>query len=185
MRNKHLLWTQNNIITTLLLPLGHIPFTLIQTASTLYPPTSVANIFGNWLHSIDFRFKVLIRVGALAVIWSLWLCRNNKVFNDKNCSLLQVIYKCTSTLRLWSPLQRMENRDLLMEVCTRLEVTPRDIFSPHGCITFGSDHHRPLRQFTIARYRYVFCLFSLSLDLWTGWLCASWLCRGRVYCLSE
>jgi hypothetical protein len=26
MRNKHLLWTRNNIITTLLLPLGHIPF---------------------------------------------------------------------------------------------------------------------------------------------------------------
>jgi hypothetical protein len=30
MRNKHLLWTQNNIITTLLLPLGHIPFTRIS-----------------------------------------------------------------------------------------------------------------------------------------------------------
>jgi hypothetical protein len=27
MRNKHLLWTRNNIITILLLPLGHIPFT--------------------------------------------------------------------------------------------------------------------------------------------------------------
>jgi hypothetical protein len=26
MKNKHLLWTRNNIITTLLLPLGHIPF---------------------------------------------------------------------------------------------------------------------------------------------------------------
>jgi hypothetical protein len=75
---------------------------------------------------------VLIRVGALAVIWSLWLCRNDKVFNDKNYSLLQVIYRCTSTLRLWSPLQRMENRDLFMEVCTLLEATARDIFCPHG-----------------------------------------------------
>jgi hypothetical protein len=71
-------------------------------------------------------------VRAIAVIWSLWLCRNDKVFDDKNCSLLQVINRCTVTLRLWSPLQRLENRDLFMEVCTRLEATARDIFSPHG-----------------------------------------------------
>jgi hypothetical protein len=36
---------------------------------------------------------MLIRVRALAVIWSLWLCRNNKVCNNKNCSLLQVLYR--------------------------------------------------------------------------------------------
>jgi oligoribonuclease NrnB/cAMP/cGMP phosphodiesterase (DHH superfamily) len=55
-----------------------------------------------------------------------------KVFNDKNCSLLQVIYRCTSTLRLWLSLQRVENRDLFMEVCARLEATARDTFSQHG-----------------------------------------------------
>jgi hypothetical protein len=53
-------------------------------------------------------------------------------FNDKNCSLLQVIYRCTGILRLWSPLQRMENRDLFMEVCTRLKATARDTFFLHG-----------------------------------------------------
>jgi hypothetical protein len=31
----------------------------------LYPPTSVANVFGNWLHGIDPRFKLLLRVGTL------------------------------------------------------------------------------------------------------------------------
>jgi hypothetical protein len=64
---------------------------IIQVASTLHPPHSVANIFGNWLHGIDNRFRTLIRVGALAVIWSLWLCRNDKVFNNKLSSPLQVI----------------------------------------------------------------------------------------------
>jgi hypothetical protein len=83
-------------------------WSIIQAASSLYPPTSVANVFGNWLHGTDLRFITLIRVGAIAVIWSLWLCRNDKVFDDKNCSLLQVIYRCTATLRLWSPLQRLE-----------------------------------------------------------------------------
>jgi hypothetical protein len=107
-------------------------WSLLQTASTLYPPTSVANIFRNWLHGIYFRFRVLIRVWVLAVIWSLWLCINDKVFNDKNYSLLQVIYRCTSMLRLWSPLQRIENVDLFMEVYTRLEAMARDNFPPHG-----------------------------------------------------
>jgi hypothetical protein len=75
---------------------------------------------------------MLIRVGALAVIWVLWLCRNDKIYNDKNCSLLLVIYRCIGILRLWSPLQRMENHDLFTEVCTWLEATVRDTFSLHG-----------------------------------------------------
>jgi hypothetical protein len=93
-------------------------WSIIQVASSLYPLNSVANIFGNWLHGIDFGFKTLIRVEALAVIWSLWLCRIDKVFNEKNCSLLQVIYRCTGILCLWSPLQQVENGDLFMEVYT-------------------------------------------------------------------
>ena len=93
---------------------------------------SSGNIFGNWLYGVDNRFKQLIRVAALAVIWSLCLCRNDKVFNDKNCSLMQVIYRTTATLRSWSQLQRVGHRDLFMEVCTRLEDTARDFLSRHG-----------------------------------------------------
>ena len=73
----------------------------IQIASNLYPPSSVANIFGNWLNGVHKRFKQLIREAALAVIWPLWLCRNDKVFNDKNVSVMQVIYRTTATLRAW------------------------------------------------------------------------------------
>ena len=85
----------------------------IQIASNLYPPRSVANIFGNWQHGGDSKERTIIRVGALAVIWSLWLCRNDKVFNDKNTSLLQVLYRCTGLLCSWSTLQHVENRVLL------------------------------------------------------------------------
>jgi hypothetical protein len=107
-------------------------WSLNQVASSLYPPTSVANIFGNCLHGIDLRFRMLIRVGALVVIWLLWLCRNDKVFYDKKCSLLQVLYRCTGILHLWSPLQRLENRDIFMNIYTRLEAIVRDTFPPHG-----------------------------------------------------
>jgi hypothetical protein len=74
-------------------------WSVIQVGSALYPPCSVANIFGNWINGMDHMFKVLIRVGAFVVIWSLRLCRNDKVFNDKNSSLLQVIYRCIILLR--------------------------------------------------------------------------------------
>ena len=97
-----------------------------------HPPWSVANIFGNWLHGIDNKFRTIIRVGAIALIWSLWLCRNDKVFNDKNVSFLQVIYRCTSLLRSWSTLQRVEFRDLFTELSVQLETTARDIFTQHG-----------------------------------------------------
>jgi hypothetical protein len=54
------------------------------------------------------------------------------VFNDENSSILQVIYRAIDTLRSWSSLQRLEDRDLFTEVCARLEATARDTFSQHG-----------------------------------------------------
>jgi hypothetical protein len=107
-------------------------WSVIRAASVLYTPTSIANIFRNWILGIDYKYMILLRVGAMALIWSLWLCRNDKVFNDKNCIILQVIYRCTGTLRIWSQLHRLEDRDLFMEVCTRLEDTVRHLFSRHG-----------------------------------------------------
>jgi hypothetical protein len=70
-------------------------------------------------------------MGAISIIWSLWLCRNDKMFDKKNYSVLQVIYRCIYTLCLWSSLQRVEDRDLFMEVCARLKATARDTFSQH------------------------------------------------------
>jgi hypothetical protein len=99
---------------------------VIQAASGLYPPTSIANVFENWLNGIDYKYRIFLRVGAMALIWSLWLCRNDKFFDNKNSSLLQVIYRCTSTLCLWSQLHRTEDHDLFSEVCTHLEDTASD-----------------------------------------------------------
>jgi hypothetical protein len=78
------------------------------------------------------QYYQYIRVGAIAFIWSLWLYRNEEVFNDKNSSILQVIYRAIGTLCLWSSLQWLEDRDLFMEVYARLEATTRDTFSQHG-----------------------------------------------------
>jgi hypothetical protein len=94
------------------------------------------------------------------VIWSLWLCRNVKVFTNKNCSLLQVLYRCTGILRSWSPLQRLENRGLFTEVCTRLEATAGIVFSHMGGhIIFGLDLHLLFRRSTPHFVLYFILLF--------------------------
>jgi hypothetical protein len=31
--------------------------------SGLYPPTSIANVFGNWIHGIDYKHMILLKVG--------------------------------------------------------------------------------------------------------------------------
>jgi hypothetical protein len=47
----------------------------------------------------------------------------------------------------------MENRDLLMEVCTLLEATARDTFSPHGWpLNHGLNLHLLLRRSTLAHF---------------------------------
>ena len=104
-------------------------FTLpvIQVDSTLYH-IFFSSGYAEWIT----EYRIMFRVRAIAVIWSLWLYRNNKVFNDKNCSLMQVIYRATARLRSWSRLQRVGHLDLFMEVCTRLENTARDFLSQHG-----------------------------------------------------
>jgi hypothetical protein len=71
-------------------------------------------------------------MGAIVVVWSLWLYRNDKIFDDKNSSLLQVVYRATALLRSWSPLQRFEDRDLCTEVSTQLENTAKGFISQHG-----------------------------------------------------
>jgi hypothetical protein len=107
-------------------------WSIIQAVSGLHPPTSIAYIFRNWVHGIDYKYMTLLRVGAMALVWSLWLCRNDKVFNNKNSSIMQIIYRCMGTLRLWSQLHRAEEHDLFSEVCKRLEDTARFLFSHYG-----------------------------------------------------
>jgi hypothetical protein len=42
---------------------------------------------------------------------------------------MNVIYRCTALLYLWSPFQRLENRDLFPEVSTQLEETAKEFIT--------------------------------------------------------
>jgi hypothetical protein len=58
---------------------AHSIWSIIHVASNLYPSSSAASTFGNSSRGIDHKCIILIRVGAVALIWSLWLCRNEMV----------------------------------------------------------------------------------------------------------
>jgi len=59
---------------------------MLHAAWGIRRPSSIANLFGWWLNGIPKQFKNLIRVGAAALCWSVWFCRNAAVFENKNSS---------------------------------------------------------------------------------------------------
>jgi hypothetical protein len=59
---------------------------IIQVATGLFPPRSVSNMFGNWLQGIRKDLKSLILLGVATICWTIWLCRNNMVFDKRKIS---------------------------------------------------------------------------------------------------
>ena len=75
-------------------------WSVIQAASGLSQPHSVSSMFGSWLCGLSKELKSLALLGAAATCWSLWLCRNDLVFEKKRTSSpLQVIYSIIHWLR--------------------------------------------------------------------------------------
>ena len=46
-------------------------------------------MFGNWLNGVPKDYKPLVLVGAVALCWSVWRCRNAVVSDNKKHSFLQ------------------------------------------------------------------------------------------------
>jgi hypothetical protein len=64
------------------------------------------------MQGIDFRGRILIHLGAIALLWALWLVINYMNFNAANSYAMQVIFHCTHFLQQWYTLERLEHRDL-------------------------------------------------------------------------
>jgi hypothetical protein len=97
-------------------------------------PTSTSNMFGNWLSQFDKKLKNLALLGVATICWSLWLSRNDLVFQKKfNMSPLQVIFTTTHWLRSWVVLQRHDQQSIVMEASQRLEqVATKFLSQAHG-----------------------------------------------------
>jgi hypothetical protein len=106
---------------------------IIHFTFNIKPPSSVGNLFGSWLNGVDKRSKELIRVGTAAVLWAIWNCRNDIIFNKTTpFHYLQVINKTTYWIHMWSFLLPVERRGLMDSACTRMTMVVRAIFCQGG-----------------------------------------------------
>jgi hypothetical protein len=47
------------------------------------PPTSVVDMLGSWLGCFSQKLRKQVWLGAAAMCWAIWLCRNDAVFNRR------------------------------------------------------------------------------------------------------
>jgi hypothetical protein len=114
-------------------PFAKLVWRVVQFTFNIEPPTSVTNMFGNWLNGIGRRVKARIRVGVCAIVWAIWNCRNDVVFNKTSSpNFMQVIYRATYWIHMWSYLLPVDQREHMDFGCTRLMAVVRAIFNQGG-----------------------------------------------------
>jgi hypothetical protein len=114
-------------------PFAKILWRIIYMTFNIPPPSSITNLFGNWLKGVTKKDKGLVRVGVCALLWAIWIVRNDFIFNKKSYpSFLQVIPLVTHWIHMWSYLQPAGQRQDMDTGCNRLATAARDFYSRCG-----------------------------------------------------
>jgi hypothetical protein len=118
-----------------------IVWRIIHMSFGISPPTSVINMFGNWLAGIPKKELMQVRVGVCAIIWAMWNVRNDFILaNQRNHPFCRLF----PWLRIGSVcgpfLQPVEERHAIDSGCNRLEMVARDIYNQYGWRLDKQDH---------------------------------------------
>ena len=83
---------------------------------------------------VDLNTKNLIITGVSVLCWAIWISRNDLVFNKAQMfTYLQVLFRGTHWLRLWTQLQRSDDSaNLLRRACRHLETMAMHFFAYRG-----------------------------------------------------
>ena len=57
---------------------------IFHCASGLSSPNNAFHMFGSWVQGLPNILQSIVLLGAAAICWSIWLCRNDLVFEKKN-----------------------------------------------------------------------------------------------------
>jgi hypothetical protein len=110
-------------------PLAQVCWRIVHFAYNLSPPTSIANMFGQWLAGVDKKLRARLRVGMTALCWSIWASRNNCVFNrTTETNFLQVICLAAHWTQQWAYLLPEDQREHTVIGCNRLLEAAQDCF---------------------------------------------------------
>jgi hypothetical protein len=93
----------------------------------------VEHLFGPWLISFSSKQRNLVLIGLAAICWSLWISRNDLVFQKSQYkSILHVIFRGTICIRSWFVLSKQDGRIILKDGCRTLEAAALEIFHKSG-----------------------------------------------------
>jgi hypothetical protein len=88
---------------------------------------------GNGSMVLIKKTKERIRVGVCALIWAIWNCRNDVIFNNAGRDqFLQVMHTTTYWIHMWSLILPEDQREFMYIGCTRLMAFIRAIFNQDG-----------------------------------------------------
>ena len=114
-------------------PLAKILWQSVNIVFNITPPNNINTLFGTWLDGIESQTVRHIRVGVCALLWAIWNCSNDLVFNrTTNTHFLQVIFRATAWIRMCSLLTPTKAMERLVTGSISWEMVARDIFSRFG-----------------------------------------------------
>jgi hypothetical protein len=110
-------------------PFATIIWRMIYFAYNIPPPTSITNMFGNWLYGVPKKDKNKIRIGISAICWTIWNTRNDMIFNNQEATnFLQVILRAVHWIQLWDFLLPEDERKDMDTGCNRLLAVTQDFY---------------------------------------------------------
>ena len=113
--------------------LARLVWRVVHFTFNILAPANITNLFGNWLNGVPKKTKAHIRIGVCAILWAIWNCRNDVVFNKSvNTNFLQVLHRVAYWINMWSFLLPVDQRGSMDTGCTRLMAVVRAIYNQGG-----------------------------------------------------
>ena len=107
---------QNETVKHLFLecPLAKLLWRSIHIAFNVQHPRSINTLFGTWLNGVDVHLAKHIRIRVCTLLWAIWNTKNDIIFEAQFTNFLQVIYRATTWIRMWSLLTHADFREPLV-----------------------------------------------------------------------
>ena len=87
-------------------------------------------MFGSRVQGLPNILQSIVLLRAAAICWSIWLKRNDMVFEKTNyVSSVQVIYIAIQWLRTWTVLQKLDSQALVAVATQQLARVAKDCFT--------------------------------------------------------
>ena len=113
--------------------MARIIWRIVQASFNISLPVSIFHMFNGWLNGINKELMYKILVGASALCWTIWLSRNDMVFNHfRVVTPLQVIFQETHWIHFLALLQKEDDRPHVLVGFRVLETTSMEIFASNG-----------------------------------------------------